>query len=244
MSVTLQENLFTGPIAGEYDLLRLMCPNAATLARRIGEYIAALRPAESLDGFEIGCGTGICTLGLLATRDNLKLTAVDSAPQMLDQARVNLGEYIKTGRLALVENDALLELQSLPDASVDFVASNYAIHNFHEDYRLQTLKEVYRVLRPNGIMINGDRYAIDDRKAHLVDAQNIVRGWFKLFKQIDRLDLLEDWIVHLMSDESPDIIMYYTHSLEQLRQIGFVDISVDFRDGVDTLVRATKPHNA
>ena len=36
MTVILQENLFTGPIAGEYDLLRLMCPNAATLARRIG----------------------------------------------------------------------------------------------------------------------------------------------------------------------------------------------------------------
>jgi hypothetical protein len=35
--------------------------------------------------------------------------------------------------------------------------------------------------------------------------------------------------------------MYYTPSLEQLRQIGFGDVSVDFRDGVDTLIRATKP---
>ena len=241
MTVILQENLFTGPIAGEYDLLRLMCPNAATLARRIGEYIGAWRPNKTLTGFEIGCGTGICTLGLLAARDNLQLTAVDSAPQMLDQARVNLADYIEAGRLSLVEQDALTALRSLPDASVDFVASNYAIHNFEDDYRAKTLAEIFRVLTPGGMFINGDRYAIDDRNAHLLDAQNIVRGWFKLFRQIDRLDLLEDWIVHLISDESPSIIMYYSPSLEQLRQIGFSNVSVDFRDGVDTLIRATKP---
>jgi hypothetical protein len=29
-----------------------------------------------------------------------------------------------------------------------------------------------------------------------------------------------------------------------LRQIGFVDLSVDFREGVDTLVRAIKPFDA
>ncbi len=244
MSETFQENLFTGPIAGEYDLLRLMCPNAATLARRIGEFIRAWRPEQTLEGFEIGCGTGICTLGLLASRGNIKLTAVDSAPQMLDQARVNLANDLKTGRLVLFEKDALRALQSMPDASVDFVASNYAIHNFDDDYRSQTLKEVYRALRPGGILINGDRYANDDHDAHLADTQNIVRGWFKLFRQIDRLDLLEDWIVHLMSDESPKIIMYFEPSLEQLRQIGFVDLSVDFREGVDTLVRAIKPFDA
>ncbi len=244
MSETFQENLFTGPISGEYDLLRLMCPNAATLARRIGEFIGAWRPERPLDGFEIGCGTGICTLGLLAARSDLKLTAVDSAPQMLDQARVNLANDIKTGRLVLFGEDALRALQSMPDASVDFVASNYAIHNFDEDYRAQTLKEVYRALRPGGMLINGDRYANDDRDAHLADTQNIVRGWFKLFRQIDRLDLLEDWVVHLISDESPRNIMYYAPSLEQLRQIGFSDISVDFREGVDTLVRATKPFDA
>lgn len=241
MSVKLQENLFTGAIAQDYDLLRLMCPNAATLARRIGEFIGGWRPEQNIKGFEIGCGTGICTLGLLAARKNLELTAVDSAPQMLDQARINLSDYLKDARLILVETDALTALKSLPDSSVDFVASNYAIHNFDDAYRAATLKEVFRLLRPGGVLINGDRYAIDDRDAHLADTQNIVRSWFKLFRQIDQLDLLEDWIVHLMSDESPKVIMYYTPSLDQLRQIGFDNVGVDFRDGVDTLIRATKP---
>jgi ubiquinone/menaquinone biosynthesis C-methylase UbiE len=52
---------------------------------------------------------------------------------MLDQARVNLANDLKIGRLVLFEKDALRALQSMPDASVDFVASNYAIHNFDDD---------------------------------------------------------------------------------------------------------------
>lgn len=82
---------------------------------------------------------------------------------------------------------------------------------------------------------------MDDRNAHLEDTQNLVRGWFRLFREIDRLDLLEDWIVHLISDESPRNIMYFEPALAQLRATGFLDVTVDFRDGVDTLIRAIRP---
>ena len=78
------QNPFTGPIAAEYDVLRLMCPNAATLAKKIGDRVAEWRSdAGPIDGFEIGCGTGISTLAALSARGDLKLTAIDSAGEML-----------------------------------------------------------------------------------------------------------------------------------------------------------------
>jgi tRNA (cmo5U34)-methyltransferase len=160
---------------------------------------------------------------------------------MLDQARVNLAEDIGHGTVTLIANDALTALRAQAGASVDIVASNYAIHNFDAAYRAATLAEIFRVLRPGGLFVNGDRYAMDDRDAHLKDTQNLVRGWFRLFREIDRLDLLEDWIVHLISDESPRNIMHFEPSLAQLRAIGFQDVTVDFRDGVDTLLRAVRP---
>lgn len=235
----LQDNLFTGKIGAEYDILRLMCPNHVLLAKRLGETVAAWKPGETLQGFEIGCGTGISALSLLAVRDNLTLTAVDSAAAMLDQARENLADYVTAGRVDFKEADALDALKALPENSIDLVASNYAIHNFLADYRAQVLGEVHRVLKPGGLFINGDRYAMDDRAAHLQDTQETVRRWFKLFKEIDRLDLLEDWVVHFYSDESPDHVMYFTPSMQQLEALGFA-VTVDYREGVDTLVKAVK----
>lgn len=237
MSSRLQDNLFTGPIGAEYDMLRLMCPNHVLLARRVAEAVAAWRPGEALRGVEIGCGTGISTLSLLAAREDLMLTAIDSAAKMLEQARDNLVAY--GDRVAFIENDALSALRALPTASVDVVASNYAIHNFLDGYRADALVEIHRVLKPGGLFVNGDRYAMDDRAAHLADTQATVRSWFRLFKEMNRLDLLEDWVVHFFSDESPEHIMYFTPSVERMRMLGFA-VEIDYRDGVDTLVRAIR----
>lgn len=238
----LQDNPFAGPIGAEYDVLRLMCPNAALLARKIGERLAEWRRGEGpLEGFEIGCGTGISTLAALSARDDLNLTAVDSAGEMLDQARANLADYASAGRVKFIDADALTALRALPGASMDVVISNYAVHNFPNDYRKAAVSEVFRVLKPGGIFINGDRYAMDDPAAHLADTQAVVRGWFKIFTKMNRLDLLEDWVVHLLSDESTLHIMYFEPSLEQLRMAGFAPVAVEFRDGVDTLVTAIKP---
>lgn len=235
----LQDNLFTGKIGAEYDILRLMCPSHVLLAKRLGATVAAWKPGETLKGFEIGCGTGISTTLMLAARDALTLTAVDSAAAMLDQARENLADDVKAGRVTFKEADALDALKALPDNSLDLVASNYAIHNFLDDYRSKVLAEVHRVLKPGGLFINGDRYAMDDRAAHLQDTQETVRRWFKLFREINRLDLLEDWVVHFYSDESPDHLMYFTPSMRLLETLGFA-VTVDYREGVDTLVKAVK----
>lgn len=236
----LKDNLFTGKIGAEYELLRIMCPNHAVLARMVGETVAAWRPGAALRGVEIGCGTGISTLALLAARDSLTLVSIDNAAKMLDQARASLADYVEAGRVDFREADALEALKAAPSASVDVVASNYAIHNFTQDYRAQALAEIHRVLVPGGLFVNGDRYAMDDKAAHLADTQAMVRSWFRLFREMDRLDLLEDWTVHLCSDESPDHIMYFKPSLEQLAAIGFAPVTVGFREGVDTLLKAVK----
>jgi tRNA (cmo5U34)-methyltransferase len=83
-------------------------------------------------------------------------------------------------------------------------ASAYTVHNFLETYRDQVLTEIFRVLRSGGIFLNGDRYALDDTAEHTRLTQEEVRGYFKAFSAISRLDLLEQWVLHLFSDESAD----------------------------------------
>jgi len=235
------ERLFSGLIGAEYDLLAVACPAAAHLSRRVGEAVAACNPGRPLRVFEIGCGTGITSLSLLLAREDITVTAVDNEPAMLDQARVHLASWLARKRLRLLEADALSGLKALPEASVDVVASGYAVHNFRQDYRAQVLEEIYRVLKPGGAFINGDRYALDDAAAHTRLTQDEVRHWFKSFAAIGRYDLLEQWIVHLFSDESEDHIMRLAPALASLESLGFEPVEILFRDGVNTLLLAVKP---
>lgn len=236
------EHLFKGPIAEEYAMLQQICPAAATMSRQVGEWVNRLPPSAEgpLRVLEIGCGTGITTMNLLMRPDAV-ITSVDNAPAMLHQARHYLADYLTWQRVQLIENDALSFLSVQKDNSVDVVASAYTLHNFLNPYREQVLAEIIRVLTPGGLFINGDRYALDDSLLHLHTIQEEARHYFKTFTAMNRIDLLEHWIIHLFSDESPDHIMRLEAALTTMQNLGFDGIQVHYREGVNALLTATKP---
>jgi len=213
---------------------------AAELSRRVGAFVAGLAPGR-LAALEIGCGTGITTQALLHVREDLELTAIDNEPAMLDQARGNLSELLGTGRLRLVEADALSALQAVPSSSLDLVASVYTIHNFLDDYRTLVLAEIFRVLRPGGIFVNGDRYALDDALEQTKLTQAEAKHYMEVLLALGRTDLLEPWILHLFSDASPERVMPLAPARERMQEIGFCRIEVLFREGFDTVLIAAKP---
>jgi tRNA (cmo5U34)-methyltransferase len=244
MSLAENANPFTGALGEEYQTLRLICPNHPLLAQRLGDYVGRWSQGRAISGVEIGCGTGISTYSLLSAAPSLSLVALDASSKMLEQARANLSTEVSGGRVRFVEADALEALRALPDESLDLVASNYATHNFLAEYRRQAFTEVFRALKPGGLFVNGDRFALDDREAHLTLTQATLRHWFATFAKLGRPDVLEEWVIHLFSDESPDRIMVFTPALEELDALGFAPIEIDFRDGVDTLVAAAKPRHS
>ena len=115
------------------------------------------------------------------------------------------------------------------------------MHNFLHDYREQVIQEIFRVLKPNGQFINGDRYALNDVSEHTRLTQQEVSNYFKILIQLNKLDLLEQWIVHLFSDESENHVMREAVALAQLTQAGFAHITLSHRLEVNALVTATKP---
>lgn len=237
------EHQFKGAFAEEYAFLQLICPAVTECARRSSKALAELpaRPDGSiLRGLEIGCGSGLSTRVFLDARSDLTLEAIDLAPTMLDQARTNLAHDVASGRLTLELADALSFLEKIPSDSLDLVISNYAIHNFLEGYRAKVIQEVIRVMKPGAYFINGDRYGMDDPEQHLRALQDEVRGYFRVFKAINRWDLLEDWVIHVLSDESLDHVMRLTPSLDWMRTTGFVAIEILHRETVNTNLIARK----
>jgi len=234
--------MFSGVIGREYDMLKLICPYAVEMSRLVGEQIAALAGQQNneLQVLELGGGTGITTLAILSAADNVSVLSVDNEPAMQDQAKHNLNAWVEKQRLQFSADDALTALRQCASASFDVIASAYTLHNFPRDYRRLVINEMFRVLQPGGYFINGDRYALDDISMHTRNTQIEAAGYFKVLTEINRLDLLEHWIIHLFNDESENHIMREAIAIQQMADAGFSQINVQLRHGVNALLTAIK----
>lgn len=239
---TLFDAMFSGVIGQEYQMLKLICPYATEMSRLVGVEVGEVSRHQQTDLFvlELGGGTGITTLSILSASDTVHVLSVDNEPTMQNQAKQSLQKWIETGRLTFSADDALSALQKLDDNSVDVVASAYTLHNFEADYRQQVVQNVFRVLKPAGQFINGDRYALDDVDAHRRLTQQEVAGYFKVLTEINRLDLLEHWVIHLFCDESENHVMRESIAMQQLMNAGFAKIQLKLRKDVNALMIAVK----
>ena len=235
--------IFSGVIGQDYELLNLICPLATQMSQLVGLAAAdyAVQATENVNVVELGGGTGITTLALLSASDKFNILSIDNEPVMQKQAKQHLDEWVKQERLAFCGDDALTALKNIATSSVEIVATAYTLHNFLNIYRKEVIQEIYRILKPGGQFINGDRYALDDLDKQIRLIQNEVSGYFKVLPQLDKLDVMEHWIVHLFSDESENHIMREAVALADLSAAGFSQINLTNRREVNALVTAIKP---
>ncbi len=240
---TPYDAMFSGVIGKDYDMLKLLSPLAVQMSQLVGDTVSRhpAPPNGPINVVELGGGTGITTLALLTAREDIKVVSVDNEPVMQGQAQRNLHTWQAQGRLDFCADDALTALRQRADGSTDVVASAYTLHNFSDSYRQQVIEEVFRVLKPGGLFVNGDRYALDDYELHTRTTQAEVGRYFTVLTAANKLDLLEHWIVHLFSDESANHIMREGLALQHLAAVGFTDIKLCNRYEVNALVTAYKP---
>lgn len=243
MSTTSKyDDMFSGVIGEEYDMLNLICPLATEMSRQVGKKVAEFQAElnRPLKVIELGGGTGITTLAILSACDQVEILSVDSEPTMQNQAKKSLSQWQEQGVLTFSGQDALSALHDQETESVDVIASAYTLHNFQDDYRARVVTEMFRVLKPGGLFINGDRYGLDDVSEHTRLIQQEVSGYFEVLTKLNRLDLLEHWIVHLFSDESENHVMRESVALKQLQDVGFAQIDLTNRTAVNALVSSVK----
>lgn len=242
MTDEIRESVFSGILGRDYELLKVLSPLAAEMSRLVGDALAQYSNSSSPQQvLELGGGTGITTLSLLTARDDAQIISIDCAATMQDQAKQHLKQWVEAGRLRFYLQDALAALRETQTESVDVVASAYTLHNFQDDYRQNVVAEIFRVLKPGGQFINGDRYALDNLSEHTRLIQEEVSHYFTVLTDLQRLDLLEQWIVHLFSDESEQHVMRESRALKLLDTVGFKQVKLSHRQQVNALVTALKP---
>ncbi|WP_455360410.1 methyltransferase domain-containing protein [Streptomyces sp. SYSU K21746] len=172
-----------------------------TAANSAAYLIGELRPG--LDVLDVGCGPGTITADLAGLVAPGRVTAVDAAQDVVDQARAYAEERGAVGVEFAVADVHALEFA---DDSFDVVHAHQVLQ--HVGDPVQALREMRRVCRPGGIVAARD-------------ADYAAMTWFPAAPALDEWQTLYDRVARANGGE-PDA---GRRLLSWARSAGFTDIA-------------------
>lgn len=119
---------------------------------------------EPIDILDLGCGTGIQLEFVFARAPNAKVTAIDRAPNMLEQLGVKFANKAEQLRL---KQGSLLEL-SFGNNAYDYAISTLTMHHFVPERKIAIYKKARKALRTTGIYIEGDQVATVEEETNIL----------------------------------------------------------------------------
>jgi len=102
---------------------------------------------------DVGCGTGDLTLTAMNYAGvSGSAHGIDASPEGIDLARIKAK---RIGSETIFEV-GLIEKIPYPDATFDVVISRLVIHHLPDDLKRQGIAEIFRVLKPGGLVFLAD----------------------------------------------------------------------------------------
>jgi|SRR3989338_691813 len=146
--------------------------------KKVANLISFSKNSSILD---VGSGTGIL-IEQLVSKKNLKINGLDLSPEMV---KISKEKFRKNKNVTITLGSAVK--MPFKNSSFDYVTCSHSFH--HHSNSLQSLKEMYRVLKPRGKII-----ILDATK------DGIIR---KLFCKI--IDIIEGKVLHYSKDEMKNL---------------------------------------
>ena len=228
---------FANVLGEEYNLFNKAVPHhdefQENVAEIIKDYSSSLR-TDDVSVIEGGCGTGITTARILEADKRIKVIGIDNEERTIKQARAILKDY--ENRVNLKKEDLLVALKAIPDKSVDIFASVWVVHNLQPEYREQLFPEIARILKIGGLFINGDKYARNEADLQAQDLESQIMA-FDVFDTLSRSDLKKEWTEHYREDEK--IKITENEQIQILQGLGFKDVAVQYRKGMEAIIAGT-----
>lgn len=134
---------------------------------------------------DLCCGSGQTTQFLVQRSQNV--TGLDASPLSLERAKKNVSqaEYV----------EAFAESMPFADNNFDLVHTSVALHEMEPEQLRQIIKEVYRVLKPNGVFT-----LIDFHKPHNWFYQPGIALFLLLFETHTAWQLLQTDLVEVLTE--------------------------------------------
>jgi ubiquinone/menaquinone biosynthesis C-methylase UbiE len=140
---------------------------------------------------DVGCGTGRTLHQLARAFPRMRLHGTDLSPA-----------YIKLARKRLLEVDevtlAVENAEALPwaDGTFDIVTSVYMFHELPRNARRNAVREMFRVLRPGGLVVLEDSAQV----AESPELEGVLRGFPKEFHEPFYADYLGDDLAGILDE--------------------------------------------
>ena len=165
------------------DMITRSVPGYATIVAMTG--ILARRHA--VDGsriYDLGCSLGAASAVMAHGLEEREcaIVAVDSAPAMLERARVELAARGLEERIELVCTD----IRQLEIRSASVVVLNFTLQFIDPDDRLDLLQRIRAGLLPGGVLLLAEKVAFADPQR-----QQRMTAWHTAFKKANGYSELE-----------------------------------------------------
>ncbi|MEZ0367546.1 MAG: class I SAM-dependent methyltransferase [Candidatus Sericytochromatia bacterium] len=152
------DGYFSNHSAGLYDAsVELLFLGTADIMRRqiippVSRFIrASAHEASGLRLLDVACGTGRTLLQLSRTHPQLEYFGLDLSPYYIREARRVLNDVPKTSLLHVNAENIPLK-----DGYFDILTCVYLFHELPRKVRRKVIAEMYRVLKPGGLLVIED----------------------------------------------------------------------------------------
>jgi len=172
------DGYFSEHSATVYELgVELLFRGTADVMRRqiippISRFIRAAGGAKDLRLLDVACGTGRTLHQLNQAHPDLRLHGVDLSPAYVRLARKRLDDLAEVS--VAVEN---AEALPFADHTFDIATSVYLFHELPRRTRRNVARELYRVVRPGGLVVIEDSAQLAE-SAEIADALYAFPGEF------------------------------------------------------------------
>jgi ubiquinone/menaquinone biosynthesis C-methylase UbiE len=191
------DGYFSAHSAEVYELgVELLFRGTADVMRRqvippVTRFVRAAGAARPVRLLDVACGTGRTLHQLALAHPDLRFYGVDLSPAYVQLARKRLADVPEVA-LAVENAEAL----PFADATFDIATSVYLFHELPRNARRNVVRELFRVLRPGGLLVLEDSAQLSESP----ELETALRSFPGEFHEPFYADYLDDDLAEMLRE--------------------------------------------